>query len=42
MTRTGREAYVKKAQEKEMVEFLSKFDEYPFRIKFKHNDYMVG
>ena len=33
---------LKKAQKKAMVEFLSKFDEYPFRIKFKHNDYMVG
>lgn len=31
-----------KAKEKAMVEFLSKFDEYPFRIRFKHNDYMVG
>lgn len=33
---------LKKAQEKAMVEFLSRFDDYPFRIKFKHNDYMFG
>lgn len=33
---------LKKVQEKAMIEFLSKFDDYPFRIKFKQNDYMVG
>lgn len=33
---------LKKAQEKAMVEFLNRFDDYPFRIRFKNNDYMVG
>lgn len=33
---------LEKVEEKAMVQFLSKFDEYPFLIKFKDNDYMVG
>lgn len=33
---------LEKAEEKAMVQFLSKFDEHPFLIKFKDNDYMVG
>lgn len=33
---------LEKAEEKAMVQFLSKFDEHPFLIKFKNNDYMVG
>lgn len=31
-----------KKKEKAMVRFLSKFDEYPFQIKFKDTYYMVG
>lgn len=30
------------AEEKAMVQFLSKFDEYPFLIKFQENEYPVG
>lgn len=33
---------LEKAEEKAMVQFLSKFDEHPFLIKFKGDDYMVG
>lgn len=33
---------LEKAEEKAMVRFLSKFDEHPFLVKFKDNDYMVG
>lgn len=33
---------LEKAEEKVMVEFLSKFDEHPFRIKFAENEYTVG
>lgn len=33
---------LEKAEEKAMVQFLSRFDEQPFLIKFKDNDYMVG
>lgn len=33
---------LEKAEEKAMVQFLSKFDEHPFLIKFEDNDYMVG
>lgn len=33
---------LEKAEEKAMVQFLSKFDEHPFLIKFKDNAYMVG
>lgn len=33
---------LRKAEEKAMVRFLSKFDGQPFRIKLKDNDYMVG
>lgn len=33
---------LEKAEEKAMVQFLSKFDEHPFLIKFKDNEYMVG
>lgn len=31
-----------KVEEKAMVKFLSKFDEHPFLIRFKDNEYMVG
>lgn len=33
---------LEKAEEKVMVQFLSKFNEQPFLIKFKDNHYMVG
>ena len=33
---------LEKAEEKAMVHFLSKFDEHPFKIKFKDSEYMVG
>lgn len=33
---------LERAEEKAMVKFLSKFDEKPFLIKFKDNEYMVG
>ena len=33
---------LEKAEEKVMVEFLNKFDEHPFQIRFAENEYMVG
>lgn len=33
---------LEKAEEKAMVQFLSKFDEYPFLIRFKDKEYCVG
>lgn len=33
---------LEKAEEKAMVQFLSKFDEHPFRIRFNDNEYTIG
>ena len=33
---------LEKAEEKAMVQFLSKFDEHPFRLKFNDSEYTVG
>lgn len=33
---------LEKAEEKAMVQFLDRFDEHPFRLKFSDSEYMVG
>ncbi len=33
---------IEKAEEKAMVDFLKKFDEYPFLVRFKENEYLIG
>ena len=33
---------LKALEEKGMVKFLSKFDDYPFRIRFEGKEYLVG
>lgn len=33
---------LEKAEEKAMIEFLKKFDDHPFRVQFKENEYQIG